>query len=207
MFASLGESCGLGRGRIVKAFHKSTLGFTLIEVLVVIVIVSVLAGLTVLSIAPGSPQRTLKREAQRLELTVLAAAEKALLDGLEYGLRFTGKEYQIVKFDARAEQWIPQQAPEFQPHRLPDAVQLVLEIEEQLFTPETDTGADTEARRQQGGREADAEPHILLLSSGEVTAFDIYFSLDSGGETYHLASDGIQVARLEKLYDFVPDAG
>ena len=91
--------------------RQSALGFTLIELLIVIVIVSVLAGLTVISIAPGSPQRTLKREAQRLEATLLTAAESALLDGLEYGLRVTGKAYQIVKFDPRTEQWIQQETP------------------------------------------------------------------------------------------------
>jgi len=193
---------------IFRSAHKSTLGFTLIELLVVIVIVSVLAGLTVISIAPGSPQRTLKREAQRLEATLLTAAESALLDGLEYGLRVTGKAYQILKFDPRTEQWIQQETPDLRPHRLPEAVELTLEIEQQPFTPQQYTDADTEARLYPGARAADAgaDPHILLLSSGEVTPFDIYVSLDSGGEVYHLASDGMQVARLERLHDFVPGA-
>ena len=85
---------------------------------------------------------------------------------------------------------------------------MTLEIEQQPFTPQQYTDADTEARLYPGARAADAgaDPHILLLSSGEVTPFDIYVSLDSGGEVYHLASDGMQVARLERLHDFVPGA-
>ena len=164
-------------------------------------IVSLLAGLALLNFDINSPRRTLGPEAQRLQLILAAAAEAALLEGAEYGLRLGDQEYQILKFDVEREQWRQSDAPMFQLHRLPASVDLVLEMEDQLFSLGEAAGAETSSGKQWNNEEPGTDPHILMLSSGELTPFGIYFGMEDDFWTYRIIGDGIQAIRLEKAED------
>ncbi len=178
--------------------YKSTPGFTLIEVLVVIIIVSVLAGVTVLSFDINSPARTLEREAQRLRFILVTAAEQALLQGAEYGLRLSKEEYRVLKFDVQEKQWRQSGLPIFQLHRLPASVDLVLEVENRLFIPAEAAGTDMRSEKKQDNETPGTMPHILMFSSGELTPFDIYLSIEEGVWTYRISGTEMQAIRLEK---------
>lgn len=171
---------------------------TLIEVLVVILIVGLLAGIVALNVDINSPRQALEREAQRLQLLLTAAAEQALLEGAEYGLWLAETEYQVLAFDERERQWRQSEAPMFQLHRLPESVNLALEMEDRVVTLGEAAGEDTRLRQQQDDETPGTMPHILMFSSGELTPFAVYLGVEDGAWTYRISGDEIQPIRLEK---------
>lgn len=74
-------------------------GFTMIEVLVVIVIIGVMASMIVVSITLGDPRRELLREAERLRTVLALAAEEAVIQQVELGAEFTESGYRFLKWD------------------------------------------------------------------------------------------------------------
>lgn len=81
-------------------FHARRLsGFTLIEVLVVIVIIGVMASMIVVSVSLGDPRRELTREAERLRAVLALAAEEAVIQQIELGAEFTESGYRFLKWD------------------------------------------------------------------------------------------------------------
>jgi len=68
-------------------------GFTLVELMVVIVIVGLMAGVAVMS-APG--RRTLSAEADQFAARLVRAQEEAVLTNRPVGVRVTGQGYSFV---------------------------------------------------------------------------------------------------------------
>ncbi len=66
-------------------------GFTLIEMLVVLALIGLLAGMAVLS--AGASGSTVEREARRLSVTLRLAADESRLQGRVLGLRFDSRGY------------------------------------------------------------------------------------------------------------------
>ncbi|HHW1821654.1 TPA: type II secretion system minor pseudopilin GspH [Pseudomonas aeruginosa] len=64
---------------------RASRGFTLIELMVVMVIISVLIGLAVLSTGFASTSRELDSEAERLAGLIGVLTDEAVLDNREYG--------------------------------------------------------------------------------------------------------------------------
>lgn len=75
-------------------------GFTLIEVMVVIVIIGVMASMIVVSVTLGDPQRELRNEAERLRTVLALAAEEAVIQQVELGAEFTESGYRFLKWEA-----------------------------------------------------------------------------------------------------------
>lgn len=75
-------------------------GFTLIEVMVVIVIIGVMASMIVVSVTLGDPQRELRTEADRLRTVLALAAEEAVIQQVELGAEFTESGYRFLKWEA-----------------------------------------------------------------------------------------------------------
>jgi general secretion pathway protein H len=112
-------------------------GFTLIEILVVIVIVGVIALAVTLSIATSGGERQLAREAERLQALVNHACDQAELSGREIGIHvaadgfsfsllgFTGWQAHQGTDELRPRHWEPGIAADLlrdgQPIRLNDA--------------------------------------------------------------------------------------
>lgn len=63
-------------------------GFTLIEILVVVVIVSVLSGFVLLSLGRAGPAAINERSVARVDAAMSALCDRALLTGRAHGIRF-----------------------------------------------------------------------------------------------------------------------
>ncbi|MGK7294676.1 MAG: prepilin-type N-terminal cleavage/methylation domain-containing protein [Candidatus Wenzhouxiangella sp. M2_3B_020] len=76
-------------------------GFTLVEVLVVVVIAAVLTGLVVVGLARGGPAERAERELDRLSASLERLCDRALLTGTARGLRFhqDGYDFWILRGD------------------------------------------------------------------------------------------------------------
>lgn len=134
-----------------------TKGFTLLEVMVVMVLIGIITGFAVLSLPRTRPDQALEEEAQRLQLWLAAQREAVLLRGQLRGVRFTERGYELVV--RQQELWKPAYETGLRTnHSLPDTMTLRLSIE---------------GRVQRFSEAQDPPPQVLLLPDGEQTEFQL----------------------------------
>ena len=137
-------------------------GFSLLELLVVIVIIAILFTFTTLAIRGTSPEELLETEAQRLDQLLQLALEEAILRGMEYGLEFTPNSYRFLLYIENT--WQPLESDRLLRERqLPENMEFELEIEQ------IDVLIDETERKDDDDDKAKSRPQVFLLSSGEIT--------------------------------------
>lgn len=136
-------------------------GFTLIEVLLVVVIVGILMGVTVISLNIQDPSRRLLLESERLSSNIRFARMLAENDQREIGLELMPEAYRFLAFDNAKRLWLPlENEPALKPVTIPNIVIRWLERPEDADNPLV---SDDNVERAQ------LEPDLILLSSGEAT--------------------------------------
>jgi general secretion pathway protein H len=179
-------------------------GFTLVELLVVIVILSGLVGLAVLATGSSGASREIRDEAQRLASVLGLLVDEAVLDSREYGLLIQPQGYRLLHYDEADGRW--QETDRRQAHKVPEWMSLELELDGtplQLVAPvkrEDDRPGLSSERDRERRDESRLKPQLLLLSSGELSPFTLRV-VDSrtaeGG--WQVSSDGFRMPRAEPL--------
>lgn len=174
-------------------------GFTLIEIMVVIVIIGFLASMAVLS-SGTDPLRQLKQEAQRIAIIIRLAEDEALLQGKEYGLKLAKDSYQVVTFNETTKRWqSTADTSAFKHHRLPDNATLSLQSEgNKISLQALFSGKEKE---QQNTENDPLKPSLLILSSGESTPFEIHFSSPDSTSYITLSGDGLNELELQTQHE------
>lgn len=110
-------------------------GFTLVELLVVLVIAAILTGAVVVVMGKSGPTETSKRELVRLAASLDMMCDQALLGGSARGLRFHAAGYDFWRYSAGTWQPLP---PDSRPHpgRWPEGLNPRVQIENHLLGPE-----------------------------------------------------------------------
>lgn len=168
---------------------KSARGFTLVELLVVLVILGALTGMAVLgSGMAASPARQLHDEAERLAGLLRVLLDEAVLDNREYGVRFERQSYQVLRYEPQRGQW-QELEDASKVHALPDWVELDLELDEQALVLPSRTGK---------GAAKTPVPQLLILSSGEFSPFRLRLSgRERGAPALLISSDGFGEPLIE----------
>jgi general secretion pathway protein H len=164
-------------------------GFTLVELLVVLVILGCVVGLVVLSTGLASPERALRNEAERLAGLIGVVSEEAVLDNRDYGIRFEAQAYQVLRHDPQQQRW---QALGQDLHRLPAWAVLSVELEGEALRLAGD--------KEQSDAQGDLQPQLVLLSSGELSPFRLLLAEQRrDGVRLRLSSDGFRLPVVERL--------
>lgn len=141
-------------------------GFTLLELLVVLVVVGVLLTAAALSMRGDPAMDLLREEANRLLALARLARDEAVLRGEELGLRVEPGRYAFLI--QQREQWVPlDDVAVFRPRPIPDLLTLRLEVD----------GVEVSTRGVEERGRAGRLPHVVLWSSGEVTPFTAVLTL------------------------------
>ena len=144
---------------------RAQIGFTLLELMVVVVIIGLLAGVALLSVGVLGSDQELKREALRLKSVIELLQEEALMQGRDYGLNIHSRGYEFYIFDYDQYHWVESGDTDLlRPHELDESLNLELNLE----------GRDIVLEPLQDGIE-DPEPQVLVLSGGEMTPFEMGF--------------------------------
>src|ERR1700739_4903773 len=135
-------------------------GFTLIEILVVVVIIGVVAASMLLSFSLTGRDRELEKESDRLLALFNYAREQAELQTREYGVLFQDDGYECVAYDVRRGAWRSLfEDDALHARRLPDGLDVKLTVEARpvvLTRPKDAT---------------DKTPQVMIFSNGDLPSF------------------------------------
>jgi general secretion pathway protein H len=144
-------------------------GFTLVEMLVVVVIIGVMVVGAVLALGVAGRDRSLENETRRFDALLGYAREQAELQTREYGLRFTTHGYVFIAHDPRSGQWLQVNDDVLRPRTLPPGLEFEVELEGRRIVLD-DASKPTAA----------LTPHIGVASSGDFTSFKVTFKRAGG---------------------------
>jgi general secretion pathway protein H len=155
--------------------HRLSRAFTLIEILVVITIVGIVVSIALLSIGVLGDDRDLRKEGRRMIALVQLAQDEATMQGREFGIEFMTDSYRFVEYDPFLNVWGEILGDDtLRLRQLPEGTELDLFVEGQrvLLDPEPARFELPEDNSQVSAEEHFA-PHILVFSSGDMTAFEL----------------------------------
>jgi len=156
--------------------RRQQLGFTLIEIMVVVIIVGVVTSVAVLSLGSVRDDRELRTEASRFAALAAVALDDAAMQGREFGVEILSAGYRFVEYDALTAQWAEVPGDEtLRLRSLPDGIEFELYLEDKQILLDDDPAAFDEAE----GREMRAaseiySPHLLIYSSGDTSPFELH---------------------------------
>ena len=155
-------------------------GFTLVEILVVLIIVSVMSGIVVTSLPSSFQNSDFDEESLRLKTVIELIREESLTRASEYGLNTDKDNYSFFVYNEIEQNWTQLNTKPYAEHKLGYGILLKTTIEdnELILTDEEDEESSVPNA-----------PRILLLSSGEMTPFEITIALGRD-KTRTLVSDG-----------------
>ena len=105
-------------------------GFTLIEILVVVVIMAVMISLAVLSMNVTGRDSQVDQEGQRIDGLIEILHERALIEGRDFGMRMEPTAYEFDAYDSLHGLWVPlNQEQEFRRRNLPAGLVFQLELD------------------------------------------------------------------------------
>jgi general secretion pathway protein H len=140
-------------------------GFTLVEILVVVVIIAIVVSLAVLSVGVTGRDAQLDEESRRIEGLVGLLHERALLEGRDFGLRIEPTAYEFVVYEQRRDRWMSfDQEHEFRRRELPKGVSFQLELDSQVVVLKP-------IDRTLASDEPPPGPQVAIAASGDGTPF------------------------------------
>lgn len=162
--------------------RHSASGFTLIEILVVLVVVGMLVALATFTLGGHSLRRDLNNEVEKFFLLMQTVSEQAVLNNTEFGLVIDEESYRFLAFDQQTGTWKPFQERLYRQRALPEWMVVTRYIE-------------NEAPRL-ASNDDQLRPDVVLFSSGETTPFELEFAIDAEGLTdddyvHSIFSDGV----------------
>ncbi|HEY5623156.1 MAG TPA: type II secretion system minor pseudopilin GspH [Gammaproteobacteria bacterium] len=159
-----------------RSARRANWAFTLIELLVVIVIIAVISSVALLSLGILGDDRELQREARRLSSLIELANDDATIQGRDFGLEILSSGYRFVEHDPLLNRWHELTGDDFlRARQLDEGLEFELFLEERRVLLDEDA-AETERDEDDAELTDDYLPHILILSSGDVSPFELRLS-------------------------------
>lgn len=130
-------------------------GFTLWELLIVVAIVAITLSMIQFSVSLSDQNRDLKRVGKDLGKLIHLLSQEAVFENRNYAVSVQENGYLVLLYQDG--EWVPVTESFFRRFKMPETQRSELVIDKQVI----DLSARTEP-----------EPHILILSSGEMTPFE-----------------------------------
>lgn len=178
-------------------------GFTLLELLVVLVVIGVMVAMAVLSFGVLGRDRQAEEEARRFWVVLQQAREEAELQAEDIGIFMSSSSYEYLRFDSRKNQWEPIEADElFAQRALPEGLSFRLRLEQRevVLKPSLPDRGDKDENQKH-------PPHVMVLSSGDVMPFELEIERESTPALWRvtgLANNDLRVEVRDERQQWAP---
>ena len=154
-------------------------GFTLIEIVVVLLIITITIAMIGINLQRGDNNRV-QEEADRIVILLQAAREEAILQGLPFAVQFKQDGYRFLRVNSKGKLEAIEKDDVLSPRSLPDGVTLTFTVD---------------------GAMADTEAGLILDPSGSFIPFVLTLRAgEAAWQAHGLANGKIQSKPLEALH-------
>ena len=158
--------------------YRRARGFSLIEILVVVVILGIVSSIALMSLGVLGDDRELRTEAQRMQTLLEIAQDEAMLQGREFGMEIMLTSFRFVEYDPYANQWGEVIGDDtLRLRELPEDVEFDLLLEDRHVELELNPAefGDPEDTANRDPSENYA-PQLLIFSSGDMSPFELHIT-------------------------------
>lgn len=169
-------------------------GFTLLELLVVLVVVGIMVSMAVLSFGVLGRDRQAEEEARRFWVVLQQAREEAELQVEDLGIFVSTGAYEFLRFEPRKNEWQLIEGDElFAQRELPEGLRFRMRLEsrEVILKPSLPDRGD----KDENDRNA---PHVMVLSSGDVMPFELEIEREGAPALWRVTGLANNDLRVEK---------
>jgi len=156
-------------------------GFTLIELMVVMVLLGLISSIALTTVGGGNQRRELNNEVNRLHAVLRMAAEESIFSNTEIGVVIESDLYEFLIFDESQGKWTAAEPHFLRAYTLPEWISLDFQREgkeRKLLGSQTQLDEDSDFDSSILETETAKKPDLMLLSSGEVTGFTISMQIE-----------------------------
>jgi len=192
------------------AKRRTAAGFTLIEILVVIVIIGVMVSAATLSMGVLGRDSEVEDQSRRFWAVLRQAREESELQGLDVGVQLTPTEYLFQRFDQRNTVWTSITDDKlYAPRKLPEGLRFRawLDGREIVLKPPT---KQQQQRKEPKDEDRDGKPdidrsqpppQIVVLASGEIMPFELQIERDGAPSLWRVVAQPDNDLRVERRVD------
>jgi len=167
-------------------------GFTLMELLVVLLIIGLMTATIVLAVTVTGRDREVEEESKRVFALLNYAREQAELQTRELGLFCDEHGYEFLLHDPRRALWRSIDEDEsLRARKLPHGLELGLRVEGRQVVLD---GASKKEKKEE-----ERMPHVMLFSNGDMTPFELTVQREGGTPRVTLASNDDGVIEMRPM--------
>lgn len=174
--------------------RKPHSGFTLLELLVVLVVIGIMVSMAVLSFGVLGRDRQAEDESRRFWAVLRQAREEAELQVEDIGIFVGADSYEYLRLDTRKNEWQLIEGDElFAQRDLPEGLRFRLRLEsrEVVLKPGLPQRGDKDENQKW-------PPQVMVLSSGDVMPFELEIEREGAPSLWRVTALANNDLRVEK---------
>lgn len=184
--------------------RKQQSGFTLIEIMVVVIIVGVVASVAFLSLGAVRDDRQLRTEAHRFAALIGVALDEGAMQGREFGVELMTAGYRFVEYDPQTGQWSDVPGDDtLRLRNLPEDLEFELFLEDKRILLDDDPATFEDPDEPEERSATDVySPHLLIYSSGDTNPFELHIYRATDDTRLIVTGDALGTVKIDD-----PDEG
>lgn len=175
---------------------KSNKGFTLIEMMVVLVIIGIIVSSIVLSIKTDDLSEHMEIEINRMRALIMLAREEAILQDHDMALAIKEDSYKFQWYDIKTQKWLPMDDGQvFRERKLVPGTELVLVIADLPVKDKpdrpglsTDKKDEADAKQKQEDEDENLQ-RVVIFPSGDIFPFELILRKQDETVQFKLMTD------------------
>lgn len=168
-------------------------GFSLLEIMVVVVIVGIVISVASLSMGILGKDRELKIQADRFMALADLVQDEATMQSREFGIEVMTGGYRFVEYDTLAGQWADIPGDDtLRLRTLPEDVEFELYLEDKRIVLDDDPAEFDDPDKQPTLTSTqNYSPHLLIYSSGDATPFELHVLRNQSDQNIVIRGDAL----------------
>ena len=166
---------------------RRSAGFTLLELMVVLVIIGIILTFAMLSVGGDDLGELMEQETHRMMTLLDLASDEAVLRGEELAVLFSEDGYEFLVLNEDRWQTTTEDRL-LKAYTLPADIELRLEIEGEPPILTASAAEVEEEVDEVEDEEEELQPQVFILSSGEMTPFTVILMSPQSRRRYHLTA-------------------